>query len=412
MCLFDFTDERMSVVKISHGGAEPWYHLSKGPRNWILRGNNVERRHEPQLADLPPDCQVLQEFPFQTVRQLTGMDTQVSIRNEPEHWNQIFAALDAPQVVGGEGGNLPPDGDGPGNDPDPAQEGGAGQAGHVIPITGMRQLYSLLEDFNSKKFQLGTAREAMRSPVLKRLAERFRASIRQFSSYQNEEAFHPDRPELEDFQHEAEQPQEIPNTADFTRRLHYQCQREGIVVNDPSLNFTLVDYEVPPARTTNRAVFADGRPARRAKTLDWLLANAKGQHLIVGEVKIREDKNPFFALIQALMYTAELVTASQIQRLQNHYEGAFAFEPDPIPGCVTAPKADVYIILCGHKRNGRINRKLYESFEHICEGLMLEPALTAYIRRIACLDTRFNDNNKLRFFKLFAYPEATEEYGA
>lgn len=65
-----------------------------------------------------------------------------------------------------------------------------------------------------------------------------------------------------------------------------------MVVNDRELDFKLVDYEIPPARTTNRAVFPDGRPVRRVKTLDWMLANANDKQLIVGEVKIRNDKNP------------------------------------------------------------------------------------------------------------------------
>jgi hypothetical protein len=80
------------------------------------------------------------------------------------------------------------------------------------------------------------------------------------------------------------------------------------VIDNPELNFSFVDRELVPTRTTHERFFENGEPANCFRRLDWLLANAQDRLPIIAEVKVRNDKNPFSALVQLLMYAAELVT--------------------------------------------------------------------------------------------------------
>lgn len=407
MCQFIFNGDQRTVVRIQRWNLTAWYHLSKGHNNWILRRKPTPIVCQPLLADLPPDCVILAEIGHEVVQQRTNQDVNVSVVNNPEHWDQVLGMLDAQEANGG----APPlDGGGPIPPPPPEPPVEPAEAPKVIPATEMLHLYSVLEDFNSTAFHLGMAHETERAPVLRKLAQRFRTSVRQFGSYNNaDQEFHTNQGDPGDFDHSVVRPQDIPKTKDLTRRLFRQDGCTGSVVNDPSLNFRLVDWEVPPARTTNGAVHADGRPFRRAKTLDWLLANATDNRLVIGEIKIRNDRDPFYALIQSLMYTAELVTDFQIQRLNNHYPQQFEFSEDPDLGCRLAPKADIYVILCGYNWASPTRQEIFDSFQRICETLVQEPVLADYVRRIACLDVRFSSNRDLQFFKLFSYPEVADE---
>ena len=48
--------------------------------------------------------------------------------------------------------------------------------------------------------------------------------------------------------------------------------------------------------------------------------NREDRRPIIAEVKVGNDMNPFYALIQTLMYAAELATFNQATRLQQHYD--------------------------------------------------------------------------------------------
>jgi hypothetical protein len=373
------------------------------------------------LTDLPGDCEVLDEITLEDVQQRTNQDVNVSVVNNPAHWDQVLGMLDAQEAVQGEDDPPRPPGGVHPQAPQPNPEVGPVQPAVVIPVTEMRYLYSVLEDFNSIEFHLAMAHETERAPVPRRLAQRFGASVRKFGSYDNvNEPFHPDRPDLPAYDQQVDQPQHIPNTDDLTMRLVQQQGGVGTVVNDPSLNFRFVDREIMPARTTGRAFYANGVPATHGKKLDWLLANATDNRLVIGEIKIRNDSNPFYALIQSLMYTAELVTDHQIQRLNTYYRQQddgnpvpdppqeFEFAEDPDLGRRLAPRADIYVILCGYNWAGTMRQEIFDSFQRICEVLVQEPVLADHVRRIACLDVQFNNNRELQFFKLFSYPQAAD----
>jgi hypothetical protein len=263
----------------------------------------------------------------------------------------------------------------------------------VIPITEMRSLYTLLGEFNRLEFQLEMAREAARLPVAERLANRFRRSVEQFCQYENYEPFYPQqRTGLPLLNPQLNYP--INCTSHLTSLLINQNNRTGEASN-PDLNFTYIDREIKPARTTGGAIYTNLTPATSGKTLDWLLSNANDQHLIIGEVKIDNDKNPFYALIQTLMYAAELVTVSQQRRLMRYYPDSFQL---PDQNAIT----DIYIILHNYDWECKVRNELFELTNRISNQLMHYQAVSSYIRRIACLDARLNESGIMFFQELFS----------
>ena len=94
--------------------------------------------------------------------------------------------------------------------------------------------------------------------------------------------------------------------------------------------YTLVDRELNPCRITN-AVYPDGQSAKHsgAGGMDILLRSCSNRLPVVGEVKVKKDKNSFYALIQAMRYASELSTPNQLERLGRHFS-QFDQRPDAI----------------------------------------------------------------------------------
>lgn len=114
------------------------------------------------------------------------------------------------------------------------------------------------------------------------------------------------------------------------------------VSSSPPLDFSFVDFEISPIRTT-RSEFETGDPGRRGRGgLDLLLANRDDQLPIVGEVKADTDRNPFLGLIQSLTYAVELSTVPQRDRLARHYPGRFTL-------IESGPWVDIYLFLLRYR---------------------------------------------------------------
>lgn len=121
----------------------------------------------------------------------------------------------------------------------------------------------------------------------------------------------------------------------------------------------------------------------------------------MAEVKVGNDKNPFYGLIQTLMYAAELVTFNQTTRLTNHYP-QLQF-PEVINDGI--PALDIYLVLCNYNWRSDVRTGIIEVTERLCESLMEEPAITSHIRRIACLECSMKEE-RLRFTRLFRFDRA------
>jgi len=91
-----------------------------------------------------------------------------------------------------------------------------------------------------------------------------------------------------------------------------------------NIGYSFVERELNPRRTTS-GVYSNNRPATNSGTggIDVLLKSDTTGFPAVGEVKVKKDKNAFFALIQAMTYAVELSTPRQLSRLKTHFAEHF-----------------------------------------------------------------------------------------
>jgi hypothetical protein len=184
----------------------------------------------------------------------------------------------------------------------------------------------------SQRERLSIVQELIAAPddVAGRVAE----SIRLFEAYDNiHEEFCPWHPPLP-------APLAVVNGRTMAAALQQSPHR---VSSTPDFYLTVVDYEVPPARTTKRAErmlnqFADGRASTATMSIDLLLKRDDGA-AVVGEVKVAKtngyDTDSTLALIQALAAATQLSTVTQQARLARCYPSTWT-APMPIDIAVIA----------------------------------------------------------------------------
>jgi len=148
------------------------------------------------------------------------------------------------------------------------------------------------------------------------------------------------------------------------------------------LDFFYVDRELVAARSLK----SSGKPQITATKLwlDLLLANANPEDRtpIVAEAKLRHDKNPEVALVQALAYAAQLGTARQLSRLADLYPDFFLNRGNVAP----PTRLDVYVIT--HEMPGTRKPALRRAVR-LAEGIVSRPEAARHLRRIAFLDASF-----------------------
>jgi hypothetical protein len=182
---------------------------------------------------------------------------------------------------------------------------------------------------------------------------------------------------------------DVKSTIGFVSHL-----RDGhtcVVRGDDALAFRYVDREIFPGRRTD-----DEKGAPR-RSLDLLLANSHDQMPVFAELKIRGDKPAYFALIQVLMLGAEFQSKDQRARLQEKHEwGKDLRWPEE------GPFADLYLIAYQPPVRGKYRESSFNATEKISRRLMKDPNFTRYIRRVAYLEARI-ENDAMAFDKRFAF---------
>jgi hypothetical protein len=188
-----------------------------------------------------------------------------------------------------------------------------------IPITPLMCLYRTMRRM-SEAARLDLARELCES--VDAFAGRVGESIERFSAYKNTaEPFCPAHAALE-----------LPDAIAGGRSLAAALVGGTHAVAGQSFSVQLIDYEVPPARTTVRAPlmlnrFEDGTHSTTTMKIDLLLRHDDGTP-IIGEAKVARkdgyDTDAVLALIQALAGATQFATPSQQRRLAIHYPSAFA----------------------------------------------------------------------------------------
>ncbi len=370
---FEFAEQPRSVVQLRDDDGVHWYHLSHSKKTWKLRsyadGKETVTTYPPQLADLAEDVRVVRQLPFADVTKLTGIATNVPC-TDAAAWQRILSALP----------DNPPVGGAPGGVEKPAPTG----KGPQQPFPRSFELFHLYKTLRRASSDLQQRVGEHFAEYPQRLALLFRDSVRSFAACGKRDEGFVSSNRLE----EAPLPWRgfVEGTNDLTAAL--QHAEVGTVTDDPALNFRLVQREIVPTRALRAG-------ARGGGEVDWLLVNNASKLPVVAEVKIRNDTNTFFGLIQALMYGSTLSTGSQMERLKAAYPGQFEFPLDREEGA-EVPTVELYVVLHDTKGDDRFS----ELAKRIAEGLMKNSAVAAHVRQIACLDTVINDG-RLTFRKRF-----------
>jgi hypothetical protein len=277
----------------------------------------------------------------------------------------------------------------------------------TIPLTPIVARYKALA--TSRKGRHAQAEQDIAQPG-ELLAREFAASITAFQAYSNDEPFYPEKPVRT-------VPTENPDI-DSTIDLAYWLSKQGSVteideahdgghdllpgvrrVPASDLGFDYLDREIVATRKTGGVTFEDGSSPRSALRLDLLLASHDGRVPIIGEAKIKTDKDPYAALIQVLTCAAHLATQRQYERVRLHYG------EDRIAPHEGNPTLDLYIILVRFPMRATLIPELLADASTLSQLLLARPEVNKTIRRIACLEINLA-GTQLKTTSKFAYERA------
>jgi hypothetical protein len=261
-----------------------------------------------------------------------------------------------------------------------------------IPTTPLVRRYRDLGPMSQAQ-RLAQAREVLEQPEL--LAAEFAASVERFLAYDNvREHFYPPTRPVWQAGAIVERTNDVVlalrdrgglDPIDAPDRVTDHDAGPGVTaVQAGDLACDYVDRELVVQRTTSPAAWDDGASNRGGGTrLDVLLADRADRTPIVGELKLPGDRDPYYALVQALTCASNLATPNQYARLRAHLRaGRFPARESP-------PRLDVFVLVVeepgreGLPPKGRYANDLKLAAEALAPRLLVQPAITRYVRRIA-----------------------------
>lgn len=266
-----------------------------------------------------------------------------------------------------------------------------------IPRTRLREIYKLLKTCSSIKFHLEFASELASRKNPEKFASYINEDVKRFHAYENivDDLFdYSDRSPLPP----TTEIEEITNTGHVAALLENQETLEFALHEDKTqvCEFRYVDREVRPCRTTNHATYVDGLPAAAQPHADLLLVGNRNLPSL-GEVKIGNDTNPFYALVQLLMYASELLGEHQRSRLSNSFPEVFAKGYRSV---------DLVIILHKYNKRSKPRTKLLEQTSLLSKRLIQLSKFNKHIRGIYCIDVKLNCTQTIPYLRaeqLFAH---------
>ncbi|MBS0205537.1 MAG: hypothetical protein JSS49_21750 [Planctomycetes bacterium] len=130
--------------------------------------------------------------------------------------------------------------------------------------------------------------------------------------------------------------------------------------------------------------------------MDLLLSNFQDRTPIVGEIKADTDVNPFFGLIQSLMYAIELSTPSQLTRLQKAFPGRFAESQ-------LGPGVDICLILLRYPTD-QISQEFLALTSSMSSFLMAQDCpVSNVVRRIVAVQNPMSSTSLSEFTIAFGH---------
>jgi hypothetical protein len=155
------------------------------------------------------------------------------------------------------------------------------------------------------------------------------------------------------------------------------------VAGAPDLNFTYIDREIIPTRTQHRPTYEDGAKGKQVR-VDLVLAHANSGRPIIGELKIRADKDPYTGLVQALAGASQLVSPAQRERLTHL---------GPLASAQDEPLIDVYVLLGEYPKTGRDRFAQLDCAAKLASRLQHQPQIRKHIGRIRILSLFRDDGD-------------------
>jgi len=180
-------------------------------------------------------------------------------------------------------------------------------------------------------------------------------------------------------------PANVEYTVNFASWL--STRQTWQVAEGDGLTFRYVDRELDCMRTSPGVPLEDGTKSKKALVLDLLLADAHDGTPIAAELKIRDDEDPFYGLVQALAAAAHLVTAAQRTRLRNVYGLTAALRDG-------GPYFDVYAIFFEPPVAGLWPEILEETLA-LRDDLLAQAEVATLVRRIELLIAELCDGQLL-----------------
>ena len=200
----------------------------------------------------------------------------------------------------------------------------------IVPITELRRVYDVMKLLDVATF-VNLANFYRKTPEsLERL---WNGSGKTFKDYRNDDDW--GKGECEDLPDSPEELSQVSTTNQFTAFL----KENGL----GDTGYTFVERELNPWRT-RRGMFSNKSPATKSGRggMDLLLRSEASRFPVVGEVKVKDDKNAFYALIQAMTYAVELSTPHQLRRLKNNIDEFKDL-------CLERAKVEIAILMVNHR---------------------------------------------------------------
>lgn len=235
----------------------------------------------------------------------------------------------------------------------------------------MVALYRRLAQPDQGRLEL--AKRLLATPSV--VAEAFKQTIKAMSLYDNNEPFYQRR-------REHRPAATLAATKDLALRLGPRATGHGVAgaadlgLAPGALDFSYVDRELLVTRTTKAHRDPGFTPPEQGLRLDVLLASLD-RSPIVGEIKIKRDRDLSYALIQALACVSLLATANQRARLQRHYPELF-WRSDSRP-------FDVYLIAVPRTDRDTFLSQLDGIARDLASELLKLDSITAVVRRVALI---------------------------
>jgi hypothetical protein len=287
--------KRVGAAKVMTKAGPVWCHLSE--RNETRKLRRYCEGAVFEVVDVESD--EIEEFV--TLKQCQGLvpDQSTYSWENDKAWAAILRKLEATTA--------------------PSNEDSVGRrstAAITVPITHLRRFYDVMKLLDTATW-VQLAKFYSDAPAsLERLWEHSQTA---FSCYHNTDAWGRDK--TKDLPSAPKRVVSISSTNEFTAFIKAPNNSFGNVTP----GWTFVERELNPRRT-RRGMYSDKRPATNsgAGGMDLLLRSIATGFPAVGEVKVKKDKNAFFALVQAMTYAVELSTPKQLTRLKTHFGDHFS----------------------------------------------------------------------------------------